>query len=334
MAGDFFKDAVILSWENFGFNFDTNDEVRSYDLLVSSLSISGEGSIVTSLGATVDRTVTITNGGLGQLDDFTFYIIDGFETMTTQLETPNGIILTQSAMSGDTIFYIVSSIEIAEFGNNDVHFDNGEQVMLKRTYIVTECDNESSYQAAWGCGADICQATSILNQPTVIENVIPNLMVTMPNPDPNYCFDGSNDIVGGAPVIQTFEVKNIGNGPATNFNFTLRSFQSGSNTGWNYYSATAPWTIIEADGNMIPMINIEVINTKSIENSDCGFSTHPSVLKQEAPSSVIIPPGESIFIEVPTYVPNLECDNLCEQFNMSWYSYSNGSVPNTPTAHN
>ncbi len=320
-AGEIFKDYVILAWDG-GSLLDLDDDVRSYDVLVPALSIQGEGPIVTALGSSVMREITVTNGGLGQLDEFSFYINDGVGTMTTQLETPAGTVLAPSSMNGDTLFYTLSSAEIAEFGDNDVHFENGEQVVLKRTYTVTECDNNSSYQAAWGCGGDVCQTTSPLDQSTVIENVVPNLDVTMPNVSPDYCFDGSNSIDGGAPVIQTVKVENVGNGPATNFEFTMRNYQSGSNTGSNYFS-TALWTIKDAGGNVIgSMSNHTTLQTAGKTGTNCGWADQITRLKQEA-IGIVIPPGEAIYLEIPTYVPNYECTNDCAgYYNSSWWSFS------------
>ena len=318
-TGGIFKDYVILTW-NSGQFLDLNDDVRSYDVLVPALSISGEGPIITSLGDTVDRAVTITNGGLGELDEFTFYIIDGFGTITTQLETAGGTVIDTSSVNGDTLFYTLSSAEIAEFGDNDVHYEDGEQMMLKRTYMVTECDNNSGYRAYWGCDT-LCQATTILEQSTIIENVVPNLSVTMPNTNPDYCYDGSNSVDGGAPLYQTVQVKNNGNGPATNFELTLRTYQAGSNTGANYFN-TDLWVIKDAGGAVLGnMTNHTSLTFRSHPGSNCTDATQPTQVKQEA-TGIVILPGESIFIEVPTFVPNYECTNNCDTYFSSWWSYS------------
>ncbi|MEE9437796.1 MAG: hypothetical protein V3V14_02270, partial [Saprospiraceae bacterium] len=321
LAGTIFKDKIVFIHNN-GFDLEIDADVRSYDLLVPSLSLAGEGAIVTSLGSSVMRTLTITNGGQGELDEFVFYIDDGFGTTTTQLETVGGTVINPSSTNGDTLFYTLSSVEIAEFGDLDVHLENGEQIIVKRTYTVTECNNDSGYQAHWGCGGEICQTTTKLEQSTVIENIVPNIEVSLPNPNDGYCYNGTNSIDGGTEVTQIFEVKNSGNGPATNFELTLKSFQPGSNTGANYFS-TAPWVVKDALGTTLGMTtNPLTLQVRGGLGSSCTWADQPTRISQDL-TGITIPPGESVFIEVATFVPNYECSNDCETYyHSSWWSFS------------
>ena len=319
-GGGIFKDEILVETDA-GNVQDVDPNLNSYDLLVPSISMFGEGPITANVGTSVTRNITITNGGLGWLESLTFYIVDGTGTMTTQLELlPSGAVLIPSSTVGDTLFYTLDNTVISEFGDNDGLYENGEQILLKRTYTVLSCDNDSYYNAYWGC-TGICQETGDLLQQTNIPNLVPNLTVTMPNTSPDYCYDGSNSIDGGTPVMQTVKVQNTGNGPATNFSITMRGVQFGSNTGANYFGEEM-WQVKDAMGNVLgTMSDRSVLSTKNVPGLNCVNNQEAAIVKQTA-TGIIIGSGETVYIEIPTYVPNFECSNDCYNNGYAWWSFS------------
>ncbi|MBL7798987.1 MAG: hypothetical protein JNJ90_20985, partial [Saprospiraceae bacterium] len=319
-AAGTFKDSVYIATAG-GNVEDVDPALNSYDLLVASLSISGAAIANAPLGGSVTRNVTVSNGGQGFLNSFTFFIKEGTGTMTTSLVTvPGGTPLTPSSTNGDTLFYTIDAAVIAEFGDNDAVFENGEQTVFARTYTVIGCNTASSYQAYWGCpGA--CQMTTVLQQTTVLPNEVPNLQVSIPTPNPDYCFNGGNARIGGTPVVQRVQVVNTGTGPATNFVLSMYNNTPGSGQGQNYYGDDL-WVIKNAADVVIgTMSNRTVLVTGSMFQADCSSSAQATAVRQSA-TGIVIGAGETIFIEVPTYANNTNCGTCWDQ-NVTWW-YLNG----------
>ena len=312
--GGVFKDKLFVDTDG-GQVSDIDENLNSYDLLVPSLSLFGQGPITTTVGATVDRDITITNGGLGYLENFKFYILEYTGTTTTELKTPGGTVLIPVSI-GDTLYYNIDVSVIQEFGDNDGFFENGEQILLTRSYTVFNCDdNDSYYNAYWGCPGK-CQETGQLLQQTNIENLIPNIKVSLPNVNLDYCFNGDDAKVGGNAVIQTLKVENIGNGPATNFELTMFNFISGSGTGKNYFSSD-PWIIKDENGNTLAVMDsYTALVSESYKQADCSSSTEANRVRQKA-TGFILQPNQTVYIEIPTYADNLQCYN-CRDINFAW----------------
>ncbi len=322
MSGGTFKDVVEVSGDA-GSITENNVNLNTYDVLVPSLSMFGEGPITANVGTSVMRGLTITNGGQGRLSEFTFYIIDGPGTTTTQLETSAGTVLTPSSVIDDTLIYTIDGPIIDDFGNLDTDFDNGEQVILTRTYTVDNCDNDSYYGSYWGCPG-ICMETDILLQTTVIPNLVPNLSFGFKDEVNNdFCFNGDNAAKDGTPVMQTFEMCNTGDGPATNIVLELHNNTPGSGTGQNYFTLEQINVFDENNvqiGTSSNQINVSAI--PEYYQNDCTLERYPQNVEYEF-DGIVVQPGECITLEVPTYANNLEegCRGRCNG-DIAWYYFN------------
>lgn len=319
MMSGIFKDAITLDTDA-GQVVEDDLTVNTYDLLVPSLSMFSQGAITTALGSTVTRDITITNGGLGDLENFTFYIKDGTGTATTQLATADGTVIMPSSINVDTLFYTLDATAISEVGNMDNLYENGEQIVLTRTYDVIACDNDSYYQAYWGCGS-VCQATSVLLQETIMPNLVPNLQLSMPNIDYDYCFNGDDAMIGGTALMQQVRVENTGSGAATDFELEMFSRWPGSGSGRNYFSNEL-WTITNDMGNVIgTMSDFESIETQDQVQADCSVVSAYRRVRQKA-TGITIQPGEVIYINIPTYGSNIDGCSSCSGDVGGWVYFS------------
>ncbi len=177
-GGGTFKDEIYVVTDG-GNVEDVNPSLNSYNLLAPSLSMTGPAPVTTIVGSTLTRMpITITNGGQGYLSNYTFFIVEGAGLNTTQLETsPGGTVIPVASTNGDTSFYTLTPALIAEFGDNDNRFENGEQVMLKRTVQVLSCNTSNGYGAYWGCPGR-CQYSNFVNDQINIATGVPAIRLT------------------------------------------------------------------------------------------------------------------------------------------------------------
>ena len=315
-AGGTFKDYIAVSG-GAGVVFEDNPAFANYDLLVPAVSLFNEGPITTTVGSTVTREISIVNGGLGFLNEAELSIDDQTGTNTLSLETQNGTILTPTT-SGSVHEYLIDANVISQYGNGDNNLDNGEEIILTRTYEVLSCSCESSYQVDWNCeGA--CTESDLLPQETIISNSVPNLMIDMPDVDEDVCFDGSNALIGGTPVIQTVRVRNVGTGHAINFSLTMHNYNPGSGRGRHYFSNEA-WTVKNESGSVIhTMSNVTVLTSLNYWQANCVSTSQPVVIRQDA-EGLIIAPGETVYVDIPVYYNNLICPN-CPK-GVSWHMFN------------
>jgi len=166
--GGVMKDSIVVA-SSAGTVREESPTVNSYNLRYASLSLTGEGAVGGAVGSTVMRNVMITNGGFGQLGEFTFIITENALGLhTTKLETVGGTLIPPISdnTSGGirTLTYTIISALIMQYGNLDGYMDNGEVVVLKRTYKILTCTIPSAYEVTWGCGSEICQDLTLTQQ--------------------------------------------------------------------------------------------------------------------------------------------------------------------------
>ena len=323
VAGGKFKDEIKVCGNSGTGNCveDTDVNLNSYDVLLPSIGLLGQGDTIAVLGDTVDRNVTLTNGGQGILKDFKFYILDGTGTSTLSLKTPGGTVIPPT-MSGDSLIYMITSAIIMEFGDMDDDYENGEQVILNRIYSIDSCDNDSYYGAYWGCNGAICQSTDLLQQKSILPNITPDIAVTLVTPTmDSFCFSGQNAKVGGTPIVNTFEVKNNGTGIAKNFRLFMSNATPGSTVSEVYFSDDN-WIVKDASGAILGVMgNPDVVSSSTFYQADCSQSSQATNLWKDV-GDIEIPAGESVFIEIPTYAENVSCWSDCYQSNNGWWVYN------------
>ena len=269
-SGGTFKDNISVSGDA-GTVVENNPALANYDLLVPAISLFNEGPITTAVGSTVTREINIINGGLGFLKTTQLSIDDQTGTNTISLTTANGTTISPTT-TGNVHSYTIDSSIISQYGNGDDNLDNGEEIILTRTYEVLSCNCPSSYSVQWDCEGS-CQESESLPQETIIANTVPNLEVTMPDVNEDVCYDGSNALNGGSAVIQVVKVENIGTGAAVNFNLTMHNYNPGSGRGRHYFSDEA-WIVKDASGTVInTMSNIVSLASLSYYQADCSVMT-------------------------------------------------------------
>lgn len=314
--GGTFKDEVLVSGDA-GIVVESNPALANYDLLVPAISLFNEGAITTTVGSTVTRDISIVNGGLGFLKEASFTIDDMTGTNTLSLTSVNGTTISPSG-SGAVKTYDIDASIISQYGNGDDNLDNGEEIILTRTYEVLSCVCPSSYEVIWNCEGS-CEQDITLPQETIIANTVPNLVVSMPNVDEDVCYDGSNSFQTGSAVIQTVEVENIGTGAAIDFKLTMSNYNPGSGRGRHYFSSEA-WVVKNAAGAVInTMSNPTSLGTLYYWQADCSTTTETTDMSQEA-IDLVIEAGETVYIEIPIYYSNLTCPN-CPK-GPSWHMFN------------
>ena len=304
------KDALHLQW-NGGQYVEDNPNIHSYDVLTASLSmvLSQSTVMVTPLIPTITE-IDITNGGLGELEEMTFEIDDGTGTQTLRLQTPNGTLIAPISIVGTVLRYRIDASILSEYGNGNGVLENGEVVRLQRVFRAIECDQPSStYTVTWGCGADSCQEPVSTQQNIVIVNATPVLDAEVV-PTPAHCLDATNAI-GATQKTMTVRIVNNGNAPALRWRMFLYSGIIAFEDTWNVYrnDGTPIQTELYTDAfygstsrtyRDISCQDVQAWGTLS-KRARLGFDT--------------IYPGDTIYVEIPTYNDNLTC-GACNRYDV------------------
>jgi gliding motility-associated-like protein len=170
-----------------------------------------------SIGGSFTRCISITNGGTGELSNFTLKDVHG-NGVTITAATPGA----WTSVAG-TETYLLSGTDFTSIGNGNALFETGETITICETVTINNCSSVfSSYEAAWGCNGQACQ-TSISTANVIFPNFVPNLVITA-QPSANVCLGVGNN------SQQTLTIVNTGVGQA--INTLLKIYQT---SGPTYY---------------------------------------------------------------------------------------------------
>lgn len=208
------------------------DTERSHDVRYGNLSVSNVSTspLPASIGQTVTREVTITNGGLGSLTALTFaeafsqgelqfsnFILN---PASSNLSLGNGNLNT----TGDSVILNLGATElssITNIGANTSLFETGESFVLKYDITITGCGMDGAIPsrptAYWGCSQDICQSDAEVATIT-LPPLEPNLIATITD-SVSACYG-----VGEAPDTIYLNITNTGAGPAHNVYMDMRFY--------------------------------------------------------------------------------------------------------------
>ncbi|MGB1040262.1 MAG: hypothetical protein ACPGVD_05275, partial [Flavobacteriales bacterium] len=109
---------------------------------------------------TVDRKITIVNGGTSRLDSVFF---NSTHTSSLNLESyrikSSGIsILTSSTSSKNSHDIVLSGAHFLSVGNGDNYLDPGERFEMYEAVTISSCNSpNTNYTVSWGCGTSKCQ---------------------------------------------------------------------------------------------------------------------------------------------------------------------------------
>jgi hypothetical protein len=275
-------------------------------------------NITSDIGTNYQQTITLRNAGLGYLDSLT----DDLEVKVL-LDATSCLSITapdKGTLSGDTL--ILPKSIFATIGDNDGKWENNEDIQVTYTVSVSCCDNLSrNIQAYWGCDGNICETTSSFPSSVVIPNNIPNLNVTMPVVDLDYCFNGDDGWGTNNSLKQQIRIINSGGGNAMNLKLTLSSYIPGSGEGHNVID-TSGWVLRNAAGDSIGLFtNYNPISTvTTIKTTSCSNYLRARNIEADF-SGISVPAGDTVYIEFDTYSENVSCYNSCGG-NYPWVKFA------------
>ncbi len=212
-AGNVFRNNITVSWNGGS----QQEETDPYNILFPALTISVVDPMFETVfvGQSYTRTITVVNGGYGNLSAFTLY--NNFNSNLTLDGTDSGILdpATNSIAFDNTDFSTI--------GNGDNFFDKNESFTFNIFMTAVGCTSaQTQITAEWGCDGQT--TTSNTKSPyTTINLYKPNLGVVA-NPAFNTCVDGSAD-------IQELVLTNSGAGPASSVEVIIQQLSEDSYSG-------------------------------------------------------------------------------------------------------
>ncbi|MCH2042782.1 MAG: hypothetical protein MK212_01465, partial [Saprospiraceae bacterium] len=216
-----------------------NVSVIPFSIQEAIVSIGGTAAnggiedLTAQVGDTVQRTLIITNGGLGCTNTIDFYIVDegssieilqlDFLTTSAQGTANLPFTLTPHHTSGDTSFY---TLDMDNLGGVGSYLCNGETITLQETTRVLSCisnsnDGTSHYGVSWSCGG-ACQplltASANISNPLNVPDI--EIVDLNWNENPN-SFQGQT-------FLKRFRIRNVGSADAFNLDFQISIRDSNS----------------------------------------------------------------------------------------------------------
>lgn len=294
-------------------NYD-EQTTTAYIVRQPSLSITTvtNQSYTGNIGDVFTRCITIVNGGLGELSQFTLTDVHGSGIQITGVN--NGV-LTNSGLT-ETI--VLNGINFSSIGNGNNLFENGESITICETVHVLNCISVASvFEAYWGCSSKHCQS-SVSSANVFFPNLIPNLVIS-PN-NGNIYFQTNSCVTQASP--QQLQIINTGLGQATNVQLDI--FQS-TGTGYQAYvgSYMDPASFTTQVGIGATPVSITPTSTVATASLACMSSPKGKVLLT-IPS---INAGDTVYVKWNTYSC---CWNNCTgvgQYYINGWRYS-GSYEN------
>lgn len=244
------RNIATINYTANGFGTFDSDTSFTYIIKQPNVSITSvtNQSYSGNVGDTYTRCITITNGGLGTLSQFTFTGQHGTGIQINSID--KGTRVTQ----GNTEIVTLGGADFAGIGNGNTLFESGESIVICENVTVTNCISvATSYNAGWGCNNQVCQSSSS-SANVVFPNLTPNLVVSRVESQ-SACY-GMNQ-----PNQQKLVIRNTGIGQATNvvinvFQSTGSVFSAGmssaiDNNSFTYRINTGATTAIAATMNAL-----------------------------------------------------------------------------------
>jgi len=204
----------------------------NYDVIYASLSITSASTSPVSInpGQAATRSMTISNGSFGQLEEFLFADITSAGKFTysdfriNPANTNISIPVSAISTSGDSVKVAFNKALIKFIGDGDEAFELNENFVLQYKITVNPCCPASTVTskliAQWGCDGQICQ-TATDNTPSIsVTSVQPTLTFSTRTTTPR-CFD--------TPAKQTIVVANTTAYAATNVKVQFGTVNSSPN---------------------------------------------------------------------------------------------------------
>ncbi|MES2285828.1 MAG: PKD domain-containing protein [Bacteroidota bacterium] len=285
--------------QNFDVHTTTSYIVRQPNLSIVNVS---NQSYTGNIGDVFARCISITNGGLGELSQFTLTDTHGSGLQITAVNkgtwTNAGILET----------IVLDGSDFSGIGDGDTLFENGENIIICETVNVLNCISvASTIETYWGCSGQNCQSfTSSAN--VVFPNLIPNLIVT---PNSGNIYAVMNSCIGQA-TQQELKIENTGLGQATNVHLDI--FQSTGAGYQSYLGSSIDETSFTIQIGASPPVTISADSAEITNPLSCMAATAKGRVFLTIPS---VNAGEIIYIRWNTYSC---CYNVCTGVGQSYFN--------------
>jgi hypothetical protein len=273
---------------------DSAANVNSYNLFSPALVLVGPPALSNvNIGESYTRNFDVRNGGNGCLDTLLLWIkYSAGSTIHNSLRI-GATTLTPAFISADSVLYKIAGSNLPSG-----KLCNGQQITFTENVTFLKCDASTAYNAAWNSYTqENCQVTSVSSAISMNVNT-PNLAITVPTPDYNYCFRGDQ-------LKQTIRITNNGTGVAGNLSFYFDRTIPGVANGLILYDTTLPWVVKNAAGTQIGVVsNFTGVTAENVFTNSCTVKTVMAIGTGRL-NGVIVPAGSYIDVEVWTIANNL-----------------------------
>jgi hypothetical protein len=295
------KDAIFVTGDcNFS---DTDPDANEYLLKSPILTLIAPPSLNNiDAGATYNRVLSITNGGNGCIDTLFFWIKYPAGSMQLNSLKIGSTTIFPSFTNGDSLLFKITS---TSFFGADNKMCNGETINLTENVTVKKCNANTTYGTFWNNYFNLNCEAIILTSGITMSNNTPNLAVTVPTPNYDYCFKGES-------IIQKMRVTNTGSGTGANIVINMSYLIPGSGSGYVFFDTTKAWVVRNNLGDSIGVMkNFTSVTTLQYYTPTCtvlnAMATGIGTLE-----GVLIPAGTYVDIDVPTVAYNFACaPNAC-----------------------
>lgn len=183
--------------------------------------------------------------------------------------------------------------------------NTGSAITFTENFTVLACNAITTYNTSWyDHNGTACQL--LINTANLaMTNNPPLLTTTLPSPNHDFCFRGES-------ILQRIRMTNSGSGPATDIVLYSRGGVPSSHTSYTYPDTSKPWTVRNALGDSIGVINNFAVITSSLGlntfyNADCSTTLTPLEVKGAGTLNVIVPAGSFITVDMYYKAQNLSC---------------------------
>lgn len=268
LTGGVFKDQVLVTGSS-GTILENNPNINSYNVTFPSLNLNAISPPIvnSSVGSSVNRSFTITNGAEGCLDSLVFYIIHPNGQILFQSLSINGINSLPTSINGDTAFFNLS-------GNGVLTSDGilcyNESITITESVKILSCNSNSHFEVFWGgTQLNACQNINGDFQVSIVSGIssLQNFNISKQASFIDLCGTGSN---GNIPLKGTFTWGGASSdGSCTGYNVRLKIGRDGSGApSYTLYPFLSLINLGNANvnGNIVPSTFVGSIFELNFEN--------------------------------------------------------------------
>lgn len=208
-------------------------------------------------GETFTRKITLTNTGSGRVSAFNLYDehIEGIDISSVNVGTLNS----------NKNKILLAGSDFSSIGNHDNYFDSNEKIIIKETISISSCDAssiKSTITNDWTCGSKTITSSNSYAYVNIALKK-PNLKITT-SESLDACFGN------GSSSIQTFTIKNTGQGIAKNIKLDIYK-SNGAAYNQDIFSSikTSSITLKLGKESPVAIIPSETFTTKNTGRYSC-----------------------------------------------------------------